>query len=74
MPIADISLILHSIDSQFGHRGQGSLWCHIKYYVTLKLTLTFGVNGKVNAYSFLSLGVSIRYSVNSWPNYFKLST
>ena len=32
------------------------------------------VNGKVNAYSLLSLGLSIRNSVNSGPNYFKLST
>ena len=52
LSIADISLILRSIDSQFGHRGQGSPRYHIKYYVTLKVTLTFGVNGKVNAYSF----------------------
>ena len=65
LSIADISLIVHSIDSQFGHRGQGTPWCHIKYYVTLKVTLTFGVNGKVNVYSFLSLGFSVRYSVNS---------
>ena len=51
------------------------IWYHIKYYVTLKVTLTFGVNGKVNAYSFLlSLGLSVHNSVNSWPNYFKLST
>ena len=28
------------------------LWGHIKYHVTLKVTLTFGFNGKVNAYSF----------------------
>ena len=49
---ADISLILRSIKSQFGHSGQGSPWCQIKYYVTLKFTLTFGVNGKVIAYSF----------------------
>ena len=41
--------------------------------MTLKVTLTFGVNGKVNAYSFLSLGLSVRNSVNSGPNYFKLS-
>ena len=74
LSIADISLILHSIDSQSGHRSQDSPWCHIKYYVTLKVTLTFGVNGKVNAYSFLSLDFSIHYSVNSWPNFFKLST
>ena len=42
--------------------------------MTLNVTLTFGVNGKVNAYSFLSLGFSVRYSVNSKPNYFTLST
>ena len=47
LSIADISLILRSIESQTGHRDQGSLRCHIKYYVTLKVTLTFGVNGKV---------------------------
>ena len=28
------------------------LWGHIKYHVTLKVTLTFGFNGKVIAYSF----------------------
>ena len=50
--IADISLLLRSIKSQFGHSGQGSPCFHIKYYVTLKVTLTFGVNGKVIAYSF----------------------
>ena len=55
LSIADISLILHSIDSQFGHRSQDSPWCHMKYYLTLKVTLTFGVNGKVNAYSFYRL-------------------
>ena len=72
---ADISLILRSIESQFGHIYQGSRWYHINYYVTLKVTLTFGVNGKVNAYSFiLSLGLSVHNSVNSWPNYFKLSS
>ena len=42
LSIADISLILHSIESQIGHIGQGSPWCHKKYYVTLKVTLTFG--------------------------------
>ena len=31
LSIPDISLILHSIDSQFGHRSQDSPWCHIKY-------------------------------------------
>ena len=55
LSIADISLILHSIDSLFGHRSHDSPWCHMKYYVTLKVTLTFGVNGKVNAYSFYRL-------------------
>ena len=29
------------------------LWGHIKCYVMLKVTLTFGVNRKVNAYSFV---------------------
>ena len=75
LSIADISLILRSIESQFGHRCQGSPWYHIEYYVTLKVTLTFGVNDKENAYSFLlSLGLSVHKSVNSRPNYFKLST
>ena len=50
-----ISLILRSIESQFGHRDRGSPWCHIKYYVTLKVTVTFGVNGNVNSYSFYRL-------------------
>ena len=27
-------------------------WCHLKYHVILKVTLTFGVNFKVNAYYF----------------------
>ena len=52
---ADISLIQRSIKSQFGHSGQGSPWCHIKYYVTLKVAMTFGVNGKVIAYFFYRL-------------------
>ena len=40
----------------------------------MKVTLTFGVKGKVNAYSFLSLGLSVHKSVNYWPKFFKLST
>ena len=32
------------------------------------------VNGKVNPHSFLSLGSSVHNSVNSWPNFFNLST
>ena len=72
--IADISLILLTIESQVGHRDHGSPWCHIKYYVTLKVTLTFGVNGKVNLYSFLLPGSSVHNSVNSWPNFFNLLT
>ena len=52
----------------------GSPLCHIKYYVTWKVTLTFGVNAKVNAYSFLSLGLSVHNTVNFWPNYSNLST
>ena len=40
----------------------------------MKVTLTFGIKGKVNAYSFLSLGLSVHNSVNYWPNFFKLST
>ena len=32
------------------------------------------VNGKVNSFSFLSLGSSVHNSVNSWPNFFNLST
>ena len=45
-------VIKHSIADipQFGHRNQGSPWCHLKYHVILKVTLTFGVNLKVNAY------------------------
>ena len=74
LSIAGISLILRSIESQFGHRCRGSPRYHIKYYVTLKVTLTFGVNCKVNTYSFLSLGLSVHNSVNSWSNDFKLST
>ena len=50
--IADIPLKLCWIEPQFGHRDQGSPWCHCKYYVILKVTLTFGVNCKVNAYYF----------------------
>ena len=69
-----VSLILRSIESQFGHRGQGSPWYHMKYYGMLKVILTFGVNGKVNAYFFLSLGLSVHNFVNYWPNNFKLST
>ena len=52
LSIADISLILHWIEQQFGQRDQGSQLCHLKYHVILKVTLTFGVNYKVNAYSF----------------------
>ena len=52
LSIADIFLILRSIESQIGHRDQVSPRCHIKYYVTMKVTLTIGVKGKVNAYSF----------------------
>ena len=52
-PIADIPLKLRWIEPQFGHRDQGNPWCHLKYHVILKVTLTFGVNCKVNAYFFL---------------------
>ena len=74
LSIADIFLILRSIESQIGHRYQVSPRFYIKYNVTVKVTLTFGVKGKVNAYYFLSLGLSVHNSVNYWPNFFKLST
>ena len=45
------------------------LWGHLKYHVTLKVTLTFGVKGKVNVYSFF-----IVWFLNSWPHHFKFST
>ena len=48
--IADIPLKLRWIEPQFGHRDQGSSWCHLKYHVILKVTLTLWVNCKVNAY------------------------
>ena len=49
--------------------------CRVKYYVTLKVTLTFGVNGKVNAYSFFLdwFNLCVHNFVNSWPNFFNLS-
>ena len=52
LSMADITLILRWIEPQFGQRDQGSQWCHLKYHVILKVTLTFRVNYKVNAYSF----------------------
>ena len=41
------------------------LWSHIKYHVTLKVTLTYRVNCKVNAYSFF-----IVWFVNSYLRQF----
>ena len=74
LSIADISLILLWIELQFSHRDQGSPWCHLKYHVILKVTLTVVVNYKVNACSFLSFGLSIHNYVSSLLNHFKIST
>ena len=54
LSIADISPIIRLIESQYGQRDLDSPYNfggHIKYHVTLKVTLTFRVNCKENEYS-----------------------
>ena len=50
------------------------LWGHLKYHVTLKVTLTFGVNGRSMYFLSLSFDLSIHNSANSWPHHFKFTT
>ena len=72
--IADIPLKLRWIEPQFGHRYQGSPWCHLKYHVILKVTLTLWVNCKVNAYYFFLVWCAVHNFVYSLSNHFQFST